>query len=431
MFTNWLHQIARQKEDTPPATPPGITTILPAYEQALRTLNGQEPETLLAVLLLRDQVEAIRQQDTAPAVSVMQQLIRLDEQLRQRVTAVFLPSLSRWRKSVRPPQAHWWWYLDEAAKEKEQEKDFLWHILAVTFFILTVPLATDIIRRLWAHAPDNIAIVSTLLTLLITASPFTKNGRELMQWLLRHFPRLSTRRQPQAMVITALLAFLFVGVLYFVYIPNLALIYNAQGVAAFHEGQLATAQQKLQRAIALRSDLSTSYYNLAEVYKASARYNEAFDLYQQTLNHDPQHVPAYLGLGQIYLQRGEPVRSQDILSKGLLMLDGTEVESQTRLVMSYRLLTYLGQAYYEQEQFELAALTLEEAVALERSEGLAAGFFTARPHVYLARSYEALTRPSADIVAQWEAALSYLSADDPSSWQLTIAQQLRHWRENN
>jgi tetratricopeptide (TPR) repeat protein len=435
MFTNWLQQLVPKKGNLPPVTlpppPPNISAILPAYEQALHALNGREPETLFATLLVRDQLEAVRQRDTAPAVPVMQQLIGLDEQLRQQVTAVFLPSFAQWRRSVRPPQAHWWWYLDEAAAEKEQEKDFLWHLLAVTFFILTVPLATDIIRRLWAHAPDNVAIVSTLLTLLITASPFTKNGRELIQWLLWRVSFLPTHRHATTMATTAFVALLFVSGLYFIYLPRLAIFYNDQGVIAIQQGQLNVARQNLQRAIAINNDLAPSYYNLAAAYEKAGWYEEAINRYQQALDYDLQFAPAYNNIGRLYLQQGQPTRAQEILIVGLTVLDSTPPSQQETLVTRYRLLTHLGQAYYEQGEYDLAALTLEEVIALEKDGVLDVRFFAARPHYYLARSYEALERPSADIISQWEMALNYLDTEDPISWRMTITQQLSLWREYN
>lgn len=442
MPANWLQRLVSPagSQSAPPVPPPAappppkLPHLLLAYEQSLAALNEQNPGTLLAALLLRDQVETARQRETAPTTPVMQQLIRLDEQLRQRVTAVFLPSFSQWRKSVRPPQSHWWWSLDEAAAEKEQEKDFLWHILAVTFFVLTVPLATDIIRRLWAHAPDNVAIVSTLLTLLITASPFTKNGRELMQWLLRRVSFLPTHRHAETMATTAVMAFLLIAGLRFLYLPQLASLYNEQGVAAINNGQLTIARQKLQQAIAINSDLAPSYYNLAAAYETIGRYDEAIRWYQTALDRDLDLAPAYNNLGRLYLLQGAPDKAQTILQSGLTVLQNgpppaDTAEVQADLATRYRLHTHLGQAFYEQGEYARAGEQLRAALALEADGALDSAFFTARPHYYLAQTYEAQQRPPTEILTHWEAALSYLTDDNPAGWQEAIVERIRQLRE--
>ena len=433
MFTKWLYFFKPQITTIPSINPsfpqPGISAYLPTYEQTLAALNEREPETLLTVIMVRDQLEAARLKDITPAVKDAQQLIRLDGQLRLQVSAPLLPSLATWRKSLSPPQAHWWWFLDEAAAKKETDRDFLWQILAVTLFVLTVTLATDIIRRLWTHAPDNVAIVSTLLTMLITASPFTQNGRALITSLLRRIPRLPTHRHAEVMATTALIAFLLIAGLRFLYLPELAERYNDQGVTAIEEGQLTTARQKLQQAIAINNDLAPSYYNLAAAYETIARYDEAIHWYEQALDHDLDFAPAYNNLGHLYLLQGEPAKAQTVLRSGLTVLQHTPVpelaeERQTHLFTQYRLHTHLGQAYYEQELFDLAAEQLRLAVGMEQDGGLDRALFAARPHYYLALTLEALERPSAEIIAQLETALSYLAADDPAIWQDTIAERL-------
>ena len=228
MFPSWLQHLVRQKKSQPTLQGSVIAPVshtwensIPAYQEALTKLDAQDSDTLLATLLVRDQLEAKRQRETTNNVQAAKQLIKLDALLREKVSEPFMPSLSSWRQSLCPPEAHWWWFLDKAAAEKEKVKDFLWQILAVTLFVLTVPLATDIIRRLWSHAPDNVAIVSTLLTLLITTSPFTKNGRELITWLLRRFPRLPTHRHAETMATMAFIAFLLIAGLRFIYLPQL------------------------------------------------------------------------------------------------------------------------------------------------------------------------------------------------------------------
>ena len=438
MISDWLSRIFKQEQPVSPSTsseqpqPSGLQTALTLYRQALTQWQPQDRHSFLTVLLARDKVEALRHKEKGGSAAIIGQLTALDQQLRQQAPQVPVELLSNWRQTVQPATNHWWWYLDKAAAETAQEKSFLWHSLAVTFFILTVPLASDIIRRLWAHAPDNIAIVSTLLTLLITASPFTKNGRELMQWLLHRVSFLPTHRHAETMATTAFIAFLLIAGLRFLYLPQLASRYNEQGVAAINDGQLTLARQKLQQAIAINSDLAPSYYNLAAAYETIARYDEAIQWYEQALEQDLEFAPAYNNLGRLHLLQGDPVQAQTILERGLFVLQRQpdtivdEPAQQPEQLVQYRLHTHLGQALYEQGDYAQADRQLRDALALE--PGLELGFLSARPHYYLALTYEAQQRPPAEIIPHWEAALSYVTNDDPAPWPAIIRERLRELR---
>lgn len=153
-------------------TQPGLS-LTEAVEQYQASLAQLTPETqsLLAVLLARSEVEIARRQVAAPTAVQVQQLVALDEQLRQ-VSSDRLESLPAWRHTLSPPEAAWWWYLDKEAQarqqeieQREQENDLIWILLTGTLLLFTSTLTLEIIKRLWADAPDMSAILGTLLTL--------------------------------------------------------------------------------------------------------------------------------------------------------------------------------------------------------------------------------------------------------------------------
>lgn len=438
MRNNWLSRLIYQLVGEPPASPlpssPSLSEVLANYQQSLNELTDDE-QSLLTVLLVRDQVQAILQNAQTTTPVQVQQLLMLDDVLRQQTIGTPLTNLSKWRRSLQPPQSHWWWYLDTAVPEKEKDKDLVREIFAVPIFILTAALGIDIFTRLWVNAPDIITMLTLLLTLFIAAVPHMQRGRELIQWLLHRYVRLPTQHYAKLMIGLAISSCFLVASIRFFYLPSLAYIYNDQGVAAIQEGELATARQKLQQAIAINSELAPSYYNLADAYEAVGRYDEAIYWHQQALDYDLNFAPAYSNLGRLYLLQNEPDKAQTILLVGLEVLDKTNQQTsvadlQTVLLTHYRLLTHLGQAHYEQAQLSLATHRLEEAIILESDGELEAGFFSTRPHYYLALTYEKLERPPAAIIAQWEAALSYLNTDAPVDWEPTIRAHLEIWRQN-
>jgi len=228
------------------------------------------------------------------------------------------------------------------------------------------------------------------------------------------------------MAMTALIAFLLVVGGRFIIMPQYARIYNNRGVAALKQGDLTTARQQLQRAAAINKDFAASYYNLAAIYEEVAQPDEAIALYQEAIARNLAFSPAYNNLGRLYLQQGEAQQAISILQAGLARL--SEGDGVTETVTRYQLLTHLGQAYVELEEMETAVSTLQQALALEN--GSDPDFPRASPHYYLALAYEVLAYPPEAIIAQWEAALSYLTDDDPINWESTIRSQLELWRQN-
>jgi len=399
-----------------------LDAALDAYRQALETLNG-EPPTWLSVLLARDRVEAARQKSPESSPETVRQLLDLDAQLLQRVTDLPEDTLTSWRRTLRPPESHWWWYPE---REREQS-DLPWILLAGTLTTLTLPLAVEIIRRLWDGAPDTVSVLGTLLTLLLTGSPFTQRGREFTRWLLRRIPLLVPHLRAQAMAAMALLAFLLMLVGRLLVLPPLATAYNESGLAALQAGDLTAAQRRFRRAVALNPDFAVGYYHVANVYEEIGQPEEAIAWYRRALARDLNLAPAYSNLGRLHLLQDNARQAVRVLRAGLRRATG---EMEADRLTRYRLLSYLGWAYVALEQPVPARRVLEEAVALE--ETLDADLRSAVPHYYLALTYETLAEPEAAL-RQWEDCLRYLDPESPDQigWEETIHAHLETLREVN
>jgi len=423
----WLISGSEQSLSLPqpvaPAQPP-LATVLEGYQQALDALHD-DPQALLPTLVARDQVEVAQQQVRSPSTEQVKLLTALDEQLCKQVASLALDALPTWRRTLRPPDAHWWWFLDQEAQKREEEKDLPWVLLTGTFVVFTLPLATDIIKRLWDGAPDTLSVLGTVLTLLLTGSPFTQRGRDLVQWILKRIPRLRPRFRAEAMAAMAALAFVLVLGGRLVLLPQLAVYYNERGLDALLEGNLTATQRSFQRAVALDAGMAVGYYHLANVYEEIARPTDAITWYQRAIDHDLNLSAAYNNLGRLYILGGRPELAVQVFQAGLKRTTGaTETDRITR----YRLLSNLGWAYQALDEPERAHTVLEEAIALESE--IPVGLRSAVPHYYLALAYQALGMPEAALV-QFEDSLRYLDSTAPEqgSWGETIHQQLEQLRQ--
>ncbi len=418
--TTWQYRLRHLFFPTPAPPKPSLSAALKKYERALNQLDG-DTAVLLPVLLARDEAALVWQRSEAPTAEMANQLFTLDKKLQKNAPEEGLALIGGWRNSFHPVEANWWWRLDEARERRGKEKDLLWELAAVTLFLIfTVPLVVDIIQRLWINVPDSFTVIGSSLILLVTASPFTKRGRDLTQWTFKRVSWLSARHHAKVQAVTAFIALLLVVAIRFVVLPQCARIYNNQGVAALEAGDLTAAHQQLQRAAAFNEDFSVGYYNLGSFYEEIAQPDEAIALYKEAVVHDLELSPAYNNLGRLYLQQGETERAITLLQAGLDRLgDGDSMEE---MATRYQSLTHMGQAYYELGKMTAAATALEQATDLEAA--LDPAFYNSRPHYYLALAYQKLKRPSAEIAHEWDVALSYLKEDDSIGWETAVSEHL-------
>jgi tetratricopeptide (TPR) repeat protein len=356
------------------------------YEQAIIDAQRHGTPDLLPALLARDAVEAVRREHPPLTQDQAQHLVALDDQLQQLAGAHLRAKLPAWRQSLQPPAEAWWWWLD-------QRDDLPWLVLAtVLVMLMTIPVAYDIIKRVWDGATATVSIYGSLLTLLLTSSLFAEPGKAVGRRMLHLVPGLTLRRQSQAMFGIALLVFVVVVVGRIWGVPALARQVNDSGSHELHQGNIAAAQQDFQHAIHLDPTLPVQYYQLGKVYQQTGFLDTAVTWYRQAIAHDQNFGPAYRELGHLYNLQGKPSEAERILLAGLDLpgikdapRDASSQDGETR----YQLLADLGWTYFAQHRFDLAQKVLEES---EERENAANGAYSSipLPHFYLAQIYERL-----------------------------------------
>lgn len=377
-----------------------LDRLLARYAHALATYTT-DPDALLTVLLARDGIAAALADGSPPSVAHAHHLASLDAQLRKAAQAQ-PPDLARWRASLQPPASAWWWHLDTQtsaeAEQREWQRDLPWVILTGILLTLTLPLTLEIIRRLWAGAPDSVSVVGTLLTLLLTGSPLTRRGQELATAVLARL-RLRPTLHAEVVAGAATLAFVVVLLVRLVGMPLLARAYNNQGYAALAARNITEARQHFQRSTALNPDAVVPYFNLGDAYADIGLRDEALSWYRQALERDANFRLTYARLGHQYNQQGDYPAAEQVLLAGL-RLEPTGDDPALAAQTTYDLHAQLGWAYFEQEQYGFARKALEAAVALEPPEP------QALPHYYLAQVYEALDEPQQASCA-WQETVRY------------------------
>lgn len=91
---------------------------------------------------------------------------------------------------------------------------------------------------------------------------------------------------------------------------------NTQGAALYNQGQYTAAMEQFRKAIASNPTDPDGYYNLAATTHQLGNQRQdpnlirqSESLYNQTLDHDPNHVDAHRGLAVLLIDSGRPDRS--------------------------------------------------------------------------------------------------------------------------
>jgi tetratricopeptide (TPR) repeat protein len=142
---------------------------------------------------------------------------------------------------------------------------------------------------------------------------------------------------------------------------------NAQGTRLYQQGQYSAALQEFQKAIASDPQNPDGYYNLAATThrlglqrQDSALISQAEALYNQCLDHAPNHVECHRGLAVLLVDTGRPDRAFALL-KNWAAQNPTFAEARIEL----------ARLYEEAGEMQTALKYLEDAVQTDANNARA------------------------------------------------------------
>lgn len=142
---------------------------------------------------------------------------------------------------------------------------------------------------------------------------------------------------------------------------------NAQGAKLYQQGQYTAAMQEFQKAIATDPQNADGYYNLAATThrigverRDSALLAQAESLYNQCLDHSPNHVECHRGLAVLLVDTGRPDRAFALL-KNWAAQNPNFAEPRIEL----------ARLYEEANEIQTAQKYLENAVQIDANNSRA------------------------------------------------------------
>lgn len=311
-------QIADGKTDNGAVTATlanGSEQILDQLGVALSSLETRAEDVIAAtsrVLRLRDQ---IGEKSSELSSDQWGRLINTDKALRQlsRDNVRFREAVNQAREAHGEVHEGWWWQLDKVEDQVSVSTTLL-TLLSLLFFVVSITLATDIVRRFFTGGVDLVGIAGTavqaFLTLLV-GSQFTAAGRGIWTKFVSS-KKVSSRVQARlALVLSALL---FTGTTFlWLALPRISNAYVLRGKAA----STSQAISLLRQAITVHPQNEEAHYELGFQYEQAAfSLDSEIEEYKAALALAPDAPYTILNLARCYLRKNAPSNVSDI--KGLL-----------------------------------------------------------------------------------------------------------------
>ena len=215
---------------------------------------------------------------------------------------------------------------------------------------------------------------NSLLTLITGGSALSQARHQARDDLFNRFkfPRWSW--QPLSSGTAFILMSLLIGVR--TTLPLMATHFKQSGEQKYLAGDLNTALENYQRAIALRPDYAEAHYNLGTLYEDFQKTDQAIAEYQLVVQSDLDSQPnspkrllvlrAHNNLGRLYLLKGNTQAAWVFLEKGLRFVDADAAAKNADIQYEhYKLLKNLGWVQLQQKSYLDATNYLQEAIDLQ------------------------------------------------------------------
>jgi tetratricopeptide (TPR) repeat protein len=408
-----------------------LDTAIERYTAALEGLeqtdDGNEVDRVLRILNARDAVQVALKAQMPVPITPMQQIVALDEILRQnidRITHTVKPEMwGKWRESVQPTAEAWWWKLESLASPHPWDSwDCLWKGLTFVSWTANLSLLVNIATRFFSGGVGlggaTAVIVPSLLALLQASSEVTKSGQEGFDKLLDMLKIPRQYREEAKLGSTLLLSGLLVGL--WLALPSISVLYNRSGLQNQEEGKFGAAEQDFLKAIALDADNAEAHYNLGFLYEEWQDLERAKKEYQVALGGDLPE--AYNNLGRLYLLEKKYDRAAAIFATGLDLAK----EQKSYPDEQYSLLKNLGWVRLQQGWYVEAQKHLQDAIEISSNPEVEPHIFSlGASHCLLAQVLEKQKQPTA--LEQWQQCCQLGDSLNPdeNTWLPMAADKLR------
>jgi tetratricopeptide (TPR) repeat protein len=365
------------------------------YQITLNCLDNPKiklsAQQVLEILAARDELQRALKDEQSIPPDLLSQIYDLDAKLKGKADKINRAiALAEYRESLPEPPQDWWWQLDS------KNANLLLKGLAVLTWTGSLGLLANIASRFLSGGVGVVGAAAiffpSFLTMLQARSELTEAGQHRFENILVQLGVPHQYREP-IKFLTLLMLFGFLLGFWFL-IPTISEIYNQQGLRSAKNGNLGTAQENYQRAIALDPDNVSAHYNLGNLYEDLQEFDKAKTEYLIAVQ---GNVPeAYNNLGRLFIQQKKYPEAVSLIQQGLLLAGKTEGPTEVK----YNLFKNLGWARFEQNRDLEAWQALQVATGIAKNPEIAP--YIANPGSSYCLLAQVLDRQKRPAIAEWQ-----------------------------
>lgn len=326
-------------------------------------------EQRLEVLTARDGVQwALTQETPVFTGKLLEKLHRGDRYLKspQWQTLISLINLDEWREMFHPPQTAWWWYCEPKPSKPIPKMfsfwdkfDWLWNCFTWFFLTISVSLVGEMATQVFSGDSDNalgiFALISpTVLTFFSGKQALTQKGKEDIQIWLESW-NIHKKYVHEVTAVISLVLCVSIWIFYNFLVPKIAYYW---GEHYQKSGELKAAQQKYE--LAVKFKYTPAYPKLARVLVEQGK--PEYEAAEKTIREGLQVTeakPDQPTLEATLIVLNKLARAYNLQNNPndaipLVSLGWQKSRNYSTPEVKYNLMTNLGWAYFNQQDYEYA-----------------------------------------------------------------------------
>jgi tetratricopeptide (TPR) repeat protein len=316
-----------------------------------------EPPAVLKVLMARDRVQHLLTSAPALPDDSLLWLLALDKDLGFLLKTPSLhQDLAQWRKSLQPPDAHWWWYPAEP-EEGWNRLDWLWNGGSLVCLAAFASYMTAFTAKFAVGGFDllkSFGLVGNGTVAVLILSSLTQSGQQVLAQLLTRLKVPSKYHSEVSFGASLLLLLSAVGVQ--TSLPHIGQFYYTQGETNFYDRKFILAEKQLRQSLELKPGYGDAHVLLGRIYEIQEDLEGARAEYNLALQSN--NALAHSNLGRLLIADAEYRQAEALLTKGLSYAQAFGPDDPETLFVLHK---NLGWAQLRQRRYRAALANLENA----------------------------------------------------------------------
>jgi hypothetical protein len=277
---------------------------------------------VLDLLLARDRIARMLTAEEEGDASLLDRVSQLDQRMKDKVRLVIAGvgrlTFRQWRETLRPPDEHWWWRLDEHMAGSQFRAKYAGALIIWILIAISLSYIVDVVRRFLSGGVDVLSTSLQGLIALLVGSTLVQVAWQMVEGSKNPSNVVKVERRKWTRdVLTVVLVALAVTI--YLYLPRVSKFYSDRCANYLLDFNQSSAIYNCQRAVSLQPENARAHWVLGKVYESVFSYDKAHAEFEASILQDDKLCRAYSDLAYSYLvRRNDPTNALKLLNNGLI-----------------------------------------------------------------------------------------------------------------